>query len=258
MGIKIMINVPFGTLNYGKYYEYRNAYCNALMKEIESYGDDDKLAVDAIIFTNGATTLLPLDKLVHIIEKLEDVFALSENCEIQVRSQVGYLKEAYFHELPKHGVNSLYMDVKAYDEATLEQLKMPYLRNGFELERDIIKKHDSVACEISFSLNVNAPNYLKELETLLQLEPERIDILGEDQEKMAAIKEYLKDYTLEDHTFTKPNARFKNRTFEEYIGIGIGMESILDGMRTINTNDFTTYLKYSEYPEKIIETIEKI
>ncbi len=268
MGVTISINVPLGTTQYETKSAYASAYGQALINEVESYREDDnKLSVDAIYFVNGDATLLPIDKLVKLLDTIKEVFEVKKTTEIRLQGSHTIIDKDYLDVAMKHGINSIYMDIKTVGERACKLTKTKYVAKGFEKNYKLLNEYEKLKKTYNCQLDIigySVTNWTKDFDKFLKAEPDVIEFLEGETETTQGAQEYqfandlltAKGYEHTGFRWYKP-AYKKKKKVDETIGLGINMISLLDGMKTRNTSDFSTYLKYSEYPEKIIVDIQK-
>lgn len=101
--------------------KFRNEFLNSLLIEIslqKNYLKQEQ--IDSVYFGGGTPSLLSLDELIKIFDKLYSVFNISENAEITLEANPDDLSKEYLADLRKTSVNRLSIGIQSFDNNELE------------------------------------------------------------------------------------------------------------------------------------------
>ena len=277
--IGLYIHVPFcvSKCPYCNFYSFRatkaqkNAYFGAILDEIRKRGG--KKRANTLYFGGGTPTLLESDKIDQIIRYSTYYFGLDVGDEITIEANPKTLSPKKLFELKKAGVNRLSIGAQSGLESELEILGRKHdLR---DVENAVWLAKSEGFENISVDIIIGAPGQTLEtmlktvdfVETLnvdhcslyqLKIEPETpfgqnppSNLASEDDVAtiyLAAVERLRKigfrQYEISN--FAKKSKQSQHNlkywTMEEYIGLGPGAHSFVDGKRFFHEPNFEKYI----------------
>ncbi len=295
----IYIHIPFceRKCNYCAFSSFVNIekeqdrYISSLLQEIEDFTFDNyefnnelaKLGktktqtydVDTIYIGGGTPSLLNLDILAKILNKIKEKFNVIQNSEITIECNPNSLTLEKALGYKSLGINRVSLGIQSLDD---EELKfIGRLHNSSQaLEAiDIVKETGikNISCDLIIGLQNQTPEKFKQqLETLIKKDIKHIStymLQIEDGTPLAKFVSHNADYLpsedenvliykenasfLENNGFKRYEVsnfakigyesrhNFKYWTGENYIGFGLGAHSYIDGIRYANASNFEDY-----------------
>lgn len=99
------------------------SYCDALMREIQSYQEEaKKMVVSTIFFGGGTPSILPTEKIEELLTGLYSVFSILPKAEITIEVNPGTVQEAQLRCYRSLGINRLSMGLQSANQAELQAL----------------------------------------------------------------------------------------------------------------------------------------
>ncbi len=258
---------------------YFEAYIHELRNEIKRKSNGNFL-VKTIFFGGGTPTILSDKALNSILTTIFQNFKIDEKCEITIEANPKTFDLEKLINLRNMGFNRISMGVQAWQDELLQTLGR--LHNHTEFVESFTSARKAKFSNINLDLMFALPNQTLEmwqetLENIVLLEPEHIsiysliieeetpfyDLLEKgkilmceeelDREMYHMAVDYLESYgyiQYEISNFAKKGAESKHNqvywTMKEYMGMGLGSHSFLDGKRYHNTYDMKKYLEGTE------------
>ena len=268
-------------------------YVSALLSEIEHYAP--QLAgktVSTVFFGGGTPTLLPPASLDKILGKVKNHYNLSRDCEITIEANPATVKQETLEQIRLSGFNRISIGVQSFDADELKLLERVHSVKeihttlhrarlaGFgnlsldlmfglpgqspekwksHLRQALEKKPDHIS---AYSLTIEpATSFFKLQERgLLSLPPEEIQL-----EMFQATIEILPSagyYQYEISNFSRPGFESRHNLNYwdngEYLGLGAGASSYLNGERFKNTNLPSRYIREVQAKGSAVESTEKL
>lgn len=253
----IYIHVPFcvSKCNYCAFFSSACAcpnwgkYENDIIKEITFWGNSlGKIPVPTIFFGGGTPSLMPIKTFEKIINKINAVFKINDNCEITLESNPGTISENKLDAFINCGVNRLSVGVQSFDD---ERLRFLGRRHNSQTAINIIQMAQRKRIRLSADFIYGLPgettkdvvNTCKEINKLglshcsmyeLTIEPDtpfsKMNLIMPSNEEMAdmysAISENLKLPRYEVSNYATPGEECRHNLNiwdgKPYIGIGKG------------------------------------
>jgi len=103
-----------------------NNYCEALLKEIEYVGEHykkSKSKIPSVFFGGGTPTLIPLDYLKKIIDKIKFYFIEEDTSEITLECHPGSLTPEKVEAYKAMGINRLSVGIQSFQDEVLDEMK---------------------------------------------------------------------------------------------------------------------------------------
>ena len=262
--------------------KYFDEYVDALVNEIKLTGEKHSelqgcpVEVDTVFIGGGTPSLLSEKAFEEIFKEIYRSFKIKESAEITVEANPGtvsYEKLKYLREL---GVNRLSMGVQSLDNDTLKFLGR--IHNAGEAINAFYEARNAGFENINLDLIFGMPfddrdSFRKTLEKVVELSPEHISCYSLIVEEGTVLQKLIDrgdvaypsdEVDREDYYFCKERLKkagyrqyeisnFAKKGFEsrhnmrywkqkEYIGIGLGSASFIDGKRFSNSSDFKAYV----------------
>lgn len=234
-------------------------YMIALNKEIQSYSLHD---LKTVYFGGGTPSFIDEKHIKEILSNLD-----FKDAEITIEVNPGTVTKEKLETYLKAGVNRISMGLQATQNEILKDIGRIHTVEEFEkcymLAREVGFKNISV--DLMFGLpNQTLANVKESVEYILKLNPEHIScyslILHSDtNKKLPSDEEEREMYhyivnTLKEagyvhyeiSNFAKPGYESKHNLAywnqEEYVGVGAGASSYVNGVRYTNVKDLQEYI----------------
>jgi oxygen-independent coproporphyrinogen-3 oxidase len=273
--------------------EESEIYVSALLSEIEHYAP--QLAgktVSTVFFGGGTPTLLPPASLDKILGKVKNHYNLSRDCEITIEANPATVKQETLDQIRSSGFNRISIGVQSFDadelkllervhsveeiHTTLHRARLAGFDNlsldlmsglpGQSLEKwksNLLQALDKKPDHISaYGLTIEpATSFFKLQERgLLRLPPENIQL-----EMLQATIEILPSAGYDQYeisNFARPGFESRHNLNYwdngEYLGLGAGASSYLNGERFKNTNLPSRYIREVQAGGAAVESTEKL
>ena len=266
-------------------------YVDALLKELRAYSSK-KYTVPTVFIGGGTPTILLPSQLKQILDRIQQSFNLTPDCEITIEANPATLKLQALHEIRTAGYNRISIGVQSFDEKELKLLER--VHNEEEIHSTIQQarsaKFENLSIDLMFALPhqttekwcshlnqaiVKNPDHLSTYN--LTIEPTTSFFKLHKKGKLCLPHEdiQLEMYkttiqTLEDagyqqyeiSNFSKPGMESRHNinywNNGEYLGVGAGASSYLNGERFKNTNLPSNYIREIGAKKNAIETRERL
>ena len=274
-------------------------YLTALKKELEYYPYS---AVRTVYIGGGTPTVLEAGDIADLLAFCRQHFKINPEAEISVEANPGTLNENKLSILKKAGVNRLSLGVQSFNDRFLKEIGRIHtareVLDNFRLARDI--GFDNINIDLIFALpGESFQEWQNDLKKAAELTPEHISVYNltleegtelynrwqagqlekasNDLEAMMyeeAISfltgEGWHHYEIANFARLGRQSRHNNIYWknEEYIGIGAGATSYIDGVRYTNTRIPEIYIKKvlartdsdeeKEFPYPWVEELEEL
>lgn len=254
-------------------------YVDAVCGNIAFYQED--IPMDSIYFGGGTPSLLSVEQISHILEKIRVCFKISKDCEVTLEANPATLHDADYGGLLESGVNRISFGVQSLQDRQLKQLGR--LHTASQAKESILTAYKEGFRNISCDVMLALPNQTSEelgdtLEQLAQLPIQHISayLLKIEEgtpfakanftlpdEDMAAdfylqTVETLEQYGFHQYeisNFAKSGHESRHNTkywkMAEYLGIGPSAHSLWHGKRFYVPSDLKQFC--GEQPQKICD-----
>ena len=268
-------------------------YVEALLKELKFYSTTLKSYNVPTVFMGGGTpTILPPSQLKKILDTVRQSFNLTPDCEITIEANPATIKLETLQEIHAAGYNRISIGVQSFDEKELQLLER--VHNEEEIHSTVHRARSANFKNLSMDLMFALPDqstekwqsHLKQataknpdhLSTYnLTIEPATAFFKLHEKGKLCLPHEdiQLEMYkttiqVLEDagysqyeiSNFSKPgmesqhNINYWNNG--EYLGVGAGASSYLNGERSKNINLPSIYIREIETKASAVDTRERL
>ena len=253
----------------------KDAYLDALFSEMEKYRGEQ---VDTVFIGGGTPTSLSEKQLELLLQNISKSFCFAKAYEFTVEANPKTLDQEKLTILKRYGANRLSIGVQSFNDDEL--LALGRVHTGAEAAETILlakKYFDNISIDLMCAIpNQTKVSFAENLEKAFALGPKHISCYSLILEEGTSLfDEYEKGKLvlpdedtereiyniacsqMEKHgymqyeisNFAKPGFESRhNKKYwqcDEYIGIGLSAHSYLSGVRTSNTEDFSSYIKGS-------------
>lgn len=269
------------------------AYVDALTAEIKSRGKGySKKKVISVFFGGGTPTALPIPMLKQLMQAVYESWDIAEDAEITTEANPGTLDREMANALKKMGFNRLSMGVQAWQNRLLKDLGRIHTIEGFLENYHAVREAGfaNVNVDLMFALpKQTMTDWQETVKNIIALQPEHISayslMIEEgtpffdryekgllepaseklDREMYHWAVDYLAEMGYEQYeisNFAKKGRQSRhNRIYwqaEEYLGMGLGSHSYMEGTRFHNTYDLQAYIKAKGDASLLKEEVEVI
>ena len=253
-------------------------YVDALTKEIENRSKEypDRKVV-SVFFGGGTPTTLSIPMLEQLMQTVFANWDIAEDAEITTEANPGTLDAEMALALKRMGFNRLSMGVQAWQNRLLKDLGRIHTIESFQENYHAVREAGfmNVNTDLMFALpNQTMEDWQETVKNIVALQPEHISayslILEEgtpfydryekgelepaaeelDREMYHWAVDYLAEMGYEQYeisNFAKKGRQSRhNRIYwqaEEYLGMGLGSHSYMNGERFHNIYDLQEYIK---------------
>ncbi len=248
-------------------------YTDALIKEIKSYGRDEKIAVDTVFFGGGTPTVLPTSLFRRIVDAIRESFNVSLSAEFTVEINPGAISEEKLIAYKQCGVNRISIGLQSIHENELKILGRIHSFGDFLETYQAVQAvgFSSVSLDLMYGIPLQTKeSFEKTLDRVLELAPDHISCYGliieegtpffekmhelplpsEDEEcdmydiacrKLGAMYQH---YEISNYAKSGFECRHNLKYWhdEEYIGVGLSAHSYFNCKRFCNTSVLSEYL----------------
>lgn len=268
-------------------------YVDALTKEIRNRGKEytDRQVV-SVFFGGGTPTTLSVPMLEKLMQAVFANWDIAEDAEITTEANPGTLDGEMADALRKMGFNRLSMGVQAWQNRLLKDLGRIHTMEAFQENYKAVREagFENVNTDLMFALpNQTMADWQETVRNIVGLHPEHISayslILEEgtpffdryekgelepaaeelDREMYHWAVDYLAKMgygQYEISNFAKKGRQSRhNRIYwqaEEYLGMGLGAHSYMDGERFHNRYDLQEYIDAEGEVSLLKEDVEVI
>lgn len=284
--IGLYIHIPFciKKCNYCDFNSYEtlgliSSYMEALKREIKSYKDKE-YTIKTVFIGGGTPTLLEAREIYSLAECIYSNFKVLPDAEITIEANPGTLSREKLTWIKSAGVNRLSLGLQAYQDGLLRKLGRIHTVQEFEDNFFTARKigFDNISVDIMFGLpGQTLKDYYLTLKNLLILAPEHISayslsieegtsffnwwkqgklILPSEEEERAMYhggRAFLTSHGFvhyEISNFSAPGRESKHNMIywigEEYLGLGAGAHSYIEGERFYNYPKIKDYIEHVE------------
>lgn len=273
----IYVHIPFcvrkcpycSFASYSGAEQMMDAYERRLIKEIE---DAPRIEADTIYFGGGTPTYFGAARLCSILKCIKDKFDIKKNAEITVEANPGTVSERDFEKLFGAGFNRVSMGIQSLQSDELKSLgrihsageaiaavKAAYSAGFRNISGDImfgtegqsIESLKKTLCEfMQLPLtHISAYSLSVEEGTPYFDNPPQLPDEDTEREMYWLIGEYIRDYGFDRYEISNYAKKgFESRhnmkywLGEEYLGLGAGAHSYMNGVRYCNTAELDDYI----------------
>lgn len=269
------------------------AYVDALTAEIKSRRKEyPKKKVVSVFFGGGTPTALEIPMLEQLMQAVWENWDIAEDAEITTEANPGTLDREMVNALKKMGFNRLSMGVQAWQNRLLKELGRIHTIEGFLENYQAVREagFENVNVDLMFALpHQTMADWQETVKNITALQPEHISayslIIEEgtpffdryekgllepaseelDREMYHWAVDYLAEMGYEQYeisNFAKKGRQSRhNRIYwqaEDYLGMGLGSHSYMEGTRFHNRYDLQGYIAAKGDVSLLKEEVEVI
>ncbi|TCK98403.1 anaerobic coproporphyrinogen III oxidase [Natranaerovirga hydrolytica] len=264
-------------------------YIKALIKEIKAYTDVlENYHIESIFMGGGTPSILSSANIEKIWHSINEKCHLSQTIESTIEINPGTVDKKKLQTYQDNGINRLSIGLQSTEDDLLKKIGRVHSYNEFLqtywLARQMGFKNINI--DLIFGLpNQSLRNWKDTLEKVVKLQPDHISayslIIEKDtpfynlyqkgevkdiEESLEREMYYVAQKTLKDAGYKQyETSNFAKEGFEcyhnkaywtdkEYLGLGLGASSYMNGVRQKNTESLTHYINQSFDLNEIIET----
>lgn len=263
--------------------ETKEAYVNALLREIDAVNLTVEEQVTSVFFGGGTPSALPAEYLVRILERIKEKFILCEDAEISLEANPGTVTEEKLRMYRHAGFNRISFGCQSMDDGELRRLGRIHTVSEFLEGYQAAERAGFSNINVDLMSALPGQSYEdweRNLRTVAKLGPEHIsayslileegtpffekadelELPDEDTERLMyektheILEEYgFKQYEISNYAKAGYECRHNIGYWKRipYLGFGIGAASLYGECRWANTGDLKAYLLESKMPEKI-------
>lgn len=250
------------------------AYAQALKREIEASGAGmEDVEIMAVWLGGGIAGILPAREIEELMRTVRRTFTVKERAETLLTLFPGSLDLNVVNTYRRAGIGRLLFEIPSLVTRECRELGFPETLPALDMTNYILESMRftgfglRVMSGIAGRTKERWENIFRQIfhynPQFLELYP--LDGAVDDESQYPQIKERLcaagyerimaQRYVRRDFQVLNFEAE---RDSTEYLGIGLGAESCMDGYRTRNTTDMQTYLAYSGDFQRILQDIRRI
>lgn len=271
--------------------EEREAYVQALEKEISSYSEFAKdYRVSTVFFGGGTPSVLEGEQTERILKKIRDTFRVEKDAEITLEMNPGTAQKEKLLLYRELGINRLSIGLQSVKNENLKLLGRIHTYGDFLDSYRMAREagFDNISADLISSLpGQTLEEWKEELEILQETPLEHISVYqliiekgtefyekyGEHEELLPDEEtsreiylwtgKYLKEHGFEQYeisNYARPSRKSRHnlRYWErkDYLGLGLGAASMVHNIRMSNTRDWKKYIEGSQNPKRLREEVE--
>ena len=212
--------------------EEQKLYRENIIKELEKRLKDPNLAfsnkqkISSIYWGGGTPSLMPIEDLAFLLEKLQTYFELSKNCEITLEANPENINHNYLESLYQLGINRLSVGIQTFQARLLEKMNRFYSLEAYENILD----HLSNGPFQNYSLDLmygfpqqKEEDFFRDLENVLKNKPPHLSLYSLTVEPNTVYGSRVKNKVmpppntrLQESIWQKLRAFFKKENYINY------------------------------------------
>ena len=248
--------------------------------------------VTTIFFGGGTPTTLPASQLIRILDFCRDHFDVSQDCEITLEANPATIGPDFLQYLRSAGFNRMSVGVQSFIEKDLQLLERVHSVEEIYLTMDRARSagFDNLSLDLMFALpGQTLSDWESNLARAIKINPEHISTYNLTIEPETAFAKLhsrgkltmppedlqLEHYKMAidmlteagyDHyeisNFAKPGKQSRHNTTywenREYLGLGAGASSFMNGTRYKNWNLPSRYIMKANRGDGAVESSERL
>lgn len=266
----------------------QRAYTEALLREIRVLGQRTEAAVSTIFIGGGTPSVLRADWMEEILDQLRASFRLLPEAEISMEANPGTVTPEKLKAYLRGGVNRISFGCQSADNEELRLLGR--IHSWEEFLESFSMAREAGFANINVDLMSGLPgqtvvSWERTLRRTAALGPEHISAYSliieegtpfaqkplplpdEEEERLMYERtgQILKEYGMEQYeisNYARPGYACRHNigywTGKEYLGMGLGSSSLMEGERFSNTSDMKEYLEDSGHPGRLRRDRQKL
>lgn len=254
------------------------SYCKSLALEIENVGKKhgDGHIVDSIFLGGGTPSLIDEDMMAGVLQGVMDNFNVAENLECTIESNPKTLTKDKLEAYRRMGINRISMGVQSLDDELLRFMGRIHSSEDFAENYKLARAcgFDNINVDLMFAIpGQTMETWLSTVNRIIEMEPDHISFYGLQLEEGTPFhKEFLKGELelvtdeldremyhkalklfkeagynhYEISNCAKPGRESKHNlkywSMEDYLGLGLGAHSYVEGIRSSNQTSLASYI----------------
>lgn len=263
--------------------EDQKSYFRSLIREIESYAKvyNNKYYVDTIFIGGGTPSLVDESLISGLMAAVRRNFNIHEDAEISIESNPKTLTKNKLNTYLKAGINRLSMGAQSFDDKLLRTMGRIHTTGDFLKNYSLAREcgFRNINIDLMFAIpGQTMETWMDTLGQAIGLVPEHISFYGLQIEEGTPFfamfqKGLLKQIddeldremyhnavnTFRDNGYghyeisnaAKPGYECRHNlkywSMGDYLGLGLGAHSFIEGTRFSNTTDFKEYIQVGGY-----------
>lgn len=294
--LELYIHIPFcirkceycdflsGPASFAKW----QVYVDALCREIQACRGYEAYEVVSIFFGGGTPSVLPGEWLERVMEQIRERFVVRADAEISIEANPGTVNREKLLHYRMAGINRISFGCQSADDEELKRLGRIHTFEEFLDSFRMARKagFSNINVDLMFALpGQSRAGWEKSLRKVINLSPEHIsaysliieegtpfaqrklDLPDEEEERSMyedtgkILREYgYAQYEISNYAKKGYECRHNCGYWQgrEYLGLGLGSASLLEGVRFSNTQDFEQYIDCSADPAQIREHSQQL
>ncbi len=274
--------------SYAGRFDVAESYFEALKREIELYYNTMRYnLVDTIFIGGGTPSSVNQKYIIEVLNLCKIKFNISETCEISIESNPGTLDVEKLNAYRRSGINRISIGLQAYQSKLLKYLGRCHSKEDFIASVELAKKagFTNINADVIFGIpGQTMEDWAETLKVLVELDITHIsayslkieegtrfgDMLesGEltqvEDELDRNMYHYAIDFLKENGFMQYELSNFAKKGYQckhnltywkcvDYLGLGAGAHSLLEGERFSNKYTMESYISFMEKGLKPVE-----
>lgn len=214
----IYIHIPFCkqachycNFHFATSLHYKNDVLAALLKEIllqKSYLENEQ--VETIYFGGGTPSLLTIEDLILIIEKVKSVFIVSNGAEITLETNPDDITNSKLDDWKKVGINRLSIGIQSFFEEDLKWMNRAHTsQQAFGSLQLAIKHFDNITIDLIYGTpQLTNEKWKQNIETVVSLGIPHLSCYALTVESKTPLDKMIRQQKSEDVNPDKQSAQF--------------------------------------------------
>lgn len=241
-------------------------YVHALCREMELFADCNDAEIQSIRFEGGYIHMLKHDTLAMLLNKIDTVFTLTSSCEWIALSCPGQYTKPIESLLAGRGFK-LILDVPTFIEEEAQEHLLPF---GAPFRQINLADYHAIGIRMLTDVTGRTEANRRQIpECLSTLHPDRVELItlngAPSPSEGSGIRSWLlsHDYVqTEQDVYALPQGMLihthDQSRLGEFISLGLGAVTRLDGFETRNTDSFDCYVKAEGNPAMLYEETREL
>ncbi len=262
-------------------------YVDALIEEIRAYKEKE-YRVSTIFFGGGTPSILMGNQIEELMQAIRESFQVSADAEITIETNPGTVRREKLAAYKRAGINRISFGLQSTCDESLKVLGRIHTYDDFLESYQLAREYgfDNINVDLISAIpGQSVASWKRDLKRIVVLRPEHIsayslivedgtpfaelygegadredELPTEDEERQMywETKSILEEAGYERYEISnyakagfacKHNLGYWNRV--DYLGLGLGAASLLDGVRFQNTDDLDYYILHAKHPEDL-------
>lgn len=241
-------------------------YVHALCREMELFADCNDAEIQSIRFEGGYIHMLKRDTLAMLLDKIDTVFTLTSSCEWSALSCPGQYSKPIESLLAGRDFR-LILDVPTFIEEEAKEHLLPF---GAPFRQINLPDYHAVGIRTLTDVTGRTEtNRRQMLECLSSLHPDRVELITLNGAPSPSEGSGIRDWLIghgyaqaEQDVYALPQGMLihthDRSRLSEFISLGLGAVTRLDGFETRNTDNFNCYVKAQGNPAMLYEETREL